>query len=595
MNTLSPAALLLALLAASCCTATHAAATRSATSSTELRTLAETSGYAKTGRMAEVERLCRAYAAHWPRQVRCTEFGRSPEGRPMLALIASDGAALSPAEARRLGRPVLLFQGGIHAGEIDGKDAGFEALRDLLEGRVAQGALGKLTIVFVPVYNVDGHERFAAWNRPNQRGPQEMGWRTTAQNLNLNRDYVKAEAPETRAMLGLLNDWDPILYVDLHVTDGAQFEEEISVQVEPAEGWDPVLAHTGRELRDTVVETLRKQGFRALNFYPSFERDDDPTSGFALGVSKPRFSTSYGATRNRYASLVETHSWKPYPRRIASTRATVVAMIELAMRQGTQWLAAARDADARMDRIAGQPVALSFRTTDATRMIEFRGYAYRREPSDVSGQLWTRYDESLPQIWQVPLKYEVVADLVVNAPPQGYVVPAGFAAMVADKLRVHGIRFQTLTTPQPSAAVQTFRAGQVAFGPRSDEGKVSVRVSGAWHPETRDIPAGSLFVPVAQPKARLVMSLLEPEAPDSLATWGFFNSAFERKEYMEDYVLEAWARELLQRDPAVRSEFEQRLHNDPQFAADPAARLQFFYRRHPSWDDRYNLYPIYRR
>jgi murein tripeptide amidase MpaA len=595
MNTPSPAALLLSLLVANGCIAAHAAAPRPETSSADLRTLAEITGYAQTGRMPEVERLCHAYARHWPKQVRCIEFGRSPEGRPMLALVASDGGALSPAEARQRRRPVLLFQGGIHAGEIDGKDAGFKALRDLLEGRVARGALGKITVVFVPVYNVDGHERFAAWNRPNQRGPEEMGWRTTAQNLNLNRDYVKAEAPETRAMLGLLNDWDPILYVDLHVTDGAQFEEEISVQVEPAEGWDPILARTGRELRDTVVDMLRKQGFRALNFYPSFEREDDPTSGFAVSVSKPRFSTSYGATRNRYASLVETHSWKPYPQRVASTQATIVAMIELAARDGARWLAAGRDADARMVGIGGQPVALSFRTTDAARMIDFRGYAYSREPSDVSGQRWTRYDESRPQVWQVPLKYEVVPDLVVNAPLQGYVVPAAYAAMVADKLGAHGIRFETLTAPQARAALQAFRAEQVEFSPRSDEGKVSVRLSGAWQNEQRDIPAGSLFVPVAQPKARLVMSLLEPQAPDSLATWGFFNSAFERKEYMEDYLLEAWARELLQRDPAVRSEFEQRLRSDPKFAADPAARLQFFYRRHPSWDERYNLYPIYRR
>ena len=170
----------------------------------DLRTVGEQSGFTRTGRYDEVERLCAAYATRWPTKVRCTEFGRTPEGRPMLALIASADGVLEPKRARERNRPVLLYQGGIHAGEIDGKDAGFLALRELLEGRAEPGALEHVTVVLVPVYNVDGHERFGRWNRPNQRGPEEMGWRTTAQNLNLNRDYTKAEAPETRAMLGLL-------------------------------------------------------------------------------------------------------------------------------------------------------------------------------------------------------------------------------------------------------------------------------------------------------------------------------------------------------------------------------------------------------
>jgi hypothetical protein len=120
-------------------------------------------------------------------------------------------------------------------------------------------------------------------------------------------------------------------------------------------------------------------------------------------------------------------------------------------------------------------------------------------------------------------------------------------------------------------------------------------VEGTWQDEARDIPASGLFVPIAQPKARLVMSLLEPQAPDSFVAWGYFAAAFERKEYMEGYVVEAVAREMLAADPAVKAEFERRLREDPAFAASPDARLEFFYRRHPSWDERYNLYPVYRR
>ena len=199
----------------------------------DLSTIAEQSGFKRTGRYEEVERLCRGFQQSWSGKVRCTEFGRTPEGRPMLALVASQDGVLDPNAARKQRRPVVLMQGGIHAGEIDGKDAGFLALREMLSGSAGAGALRRVTFVFVPVFNVDGHERFGRWNRPNQVGPEEMGWRTTAQNLNLNRDYAKAEAPEMQAMLRLLNQWDPILYVDLHVTNGADFQHDISYSIAP--------------------------------------------------------------------------------------------------------------------------------------------------------------------------------------------------------------------------------------------------------------------------------------------------------------------------------------------------------------------------
>jgi hypothetical protein len=587
-----------ASLAALCLVPLCIGATRAAAApagSDDLRTVGERSDFTRTGRYDEVERLCAAYTARWPREVRCIEFGRTPEGRPMLALVASADGVLDPARARERNRPVLLLQGGIHAGEIDGKDAGFLALRELLDGSVEPGALEHVTVVFVPVYNVDGHERFGRWNRPNQRGPEEMGWRTTAQNLNLNRDYTKAEAPETRAMLGLLGAWDPILYVDLHVTDGAQFQPDISVKLEPCLGWDPELGRVGCALRDAVLADLERQGFMSLSFYPSFVREDEPESGFEENVAEPRYSTSYWAARNRLSALVETHSWKPYARRVAATRATILAMIALAARDGATWLEDARAADARSSRLAGQRVALSYKASDAVRMIDFPGYAYVRGESEISGRPWIRYDETVPQVWRVPLKHEVVPDLEVVAPVRGYIVPVAYAAPISERLKTHGIRFEVTAAPQPGLAVQTFRADSVEQADESFEGRVALKVTGSWRNERRDVPAGALFVPIAQPEARLVMSLLEPQAPDSFVSWGLFDTAFESKEYMEAYVTEAVARDMLASDPTLRSEFERRLREDPAFAADPAARLEFFQRRHPSWDERYRLYPVYRR
>jgi hypothetical protein len=561
----------------------------------ELTTIAERSALTRTGRYDEVERLCAAFAARWPGRARCFEFGRSPENRPLLAIAVSDDGVLDPESIRARQRPVVLFQGGIHAGEIDGKDAGFIALRELLEGRENRGALARTTVLFVPVFNVDGHERFGAWNRPNQRGPQEMGWRATAQNLNLNRDYTKADAPEMRAMLALLNAWDPILYADLHVTDGAELREDLSVEVEPGDGWDLELGRTGHALRDEVLARLRGKGFHALPFYPEFVRADDPASGVAAEVRSPRYSLSYWATRNRFGALVETHSWQEYPRRVAATRETIHAMVELAARDGARWLVAARQADERARQLGGKPVALSFKNTDAVRIVDLRGYEYAQEPSAVSGQTWIRYDSTKPTLWRLPLKYEVQPALTVMAPATGYVVPGAHAAWMSEQLALHGIEFQRVVAPQPAGAVQAFRADKATTAAATFEGRSLMTVDGAWRDEQRDIGAGALFVPIAQPKARLVMSLLEPQAPDSLVSWGFFSTAFERKEYMENYVTEAVARQMLSQDAALKEEFERRLREDAAFAGSPDARLEFFYRRHPSWDERYSLYPVYRK
>lgn len=560
----------------------------------ELLTTAEQGGWKRTGRYDEVERLCASFARTYPDRVRCTILGSTPEGRSLRALVASADGSFTP----RPDRPAVVVQGGIHAGEIDGKDAGFQVLRELLEGSLlpGQNLLGRLTLVFVPVFNVDGHERFGAHNRPNQNGPEEMGWRTTAQNLNLNRDYMKAEAPEMAAMLRLLGEWDPMVYVDLHVTDGADFQPDVAVLVEPSQTGSEMLEAAARELRTALGTQLAAKGHLPLTeFYPSFVKPDDPAGGFAVGFLPPRFSTAYWALRNRLGVLVETHSWKDYAARVRATHDTMVEVLRVAAERAGAW----RQAEAAADALAvgGAPVVLAWETAPASHMIEFRGYGYRREPSPISGQPRIVYDRSRPEMWRIPLYDQLRSALTVTAPRGGYVVPAAWAARVREKLALHGVTFQTLE-PAPESAgpreVEVFRATEVSHRKDSFEGRVPTTVRGAWARERRPVPAGSLFVPVAQPRGRLAVHLLEPQGPDSLCSWGYFDAAFEQKEYMEDYVAEAVAEEMLRRDPALKAAFLQKLAAEPEFARDPRRRLEFFARRHPSWDERLNLYPVYR-
>lgn len=558
-----------------------------------LTTASERSNWTRTGRYAEVESLCRDFPKSFPGKVRCETFGTTPEGRPMLALIVSTDGTFTPAANAKKGRPVVFFQGGIHAGEIDGKDAGFWLLRDVLSGKALPGVLGQVTAVFVPVFNIDGHERFGPNNRPNQVGPEEMGWRVNAQNRNLNRDYVKADAPEMGALLTFLHAWNPILYIDLHVTDGAKFEHDVSLSIEPLNGSPESLRAEGEKLQDALISGLQAQGHLPVTFYPSFIKDDDPMSGFAEGVAPPRFSQIYWAVNGRFGMLVETHSWKPYAHRVKTTRDVLEGSLRYVASNAAAMQAAVKATDAAAESGQVRAVTLAWKHTDKNHPIEFRGYAYTLEPSPITGQKVVRYDDSKPQVWKVPLFDEVVPDLTVPLPKGGYLVSAAHAAWVEPKLRAHGLRFQRLAKEVPATEVEAFRATEAKFTPQSYEGHQGLAAKGEWKRETQALPAGSLYVPVAQPGVALVAHLLEPAGPDSLLAWGFFNAHFEQKEYIEDYVLEPFARELLAKDATVKAAWEARM-KDPAFAADPRARLRFFYERHPAYDVRMNLYPVFR-
>lgn len=576
----------------------------------DLLTLAERSDFRLTGRSDEVDSLCDAIVARWPEAVRSFDYGRSAEGRALRALIVSRSGSLTAADLQSRGVPLLMLQAGIHPGESDGKDAGFIVLRELLSATPASDLLDRVALLFVPAFNVDGHERVGRWNRPNQNGPEETGWRATAQNLNLNRDYTKAESPEMRAMLGLINEWDPLVCADLHVTDGADFEPDISLQVEPVNQGDSRLCAIGLAMRNELVAELAAQGSTPLSFYPDLVETDNPASGFVLTVYSPRFSTGYFPQRNRFTVLVETHSWKPYATRIRVTRNTILALIKLVAKNGPTWLRAAHDADAAAAALDGAEMPLAYDAAwreptpagdvaaaalpEAVETMDFRGYAYKRERSPISGVLATTYDPTTPEIWTVPYRNRVTASLVVRAPRGGYAVPVGYAEAIGAKLDYHGIAFALIPATRRFERAQVFRATHARFSAAPFEGRMLAALEGAWGEESIELGAGSMIVPIAQPRARLLMALLEPQAPDSFVAWGFFNACFEQKEQLEPYVAETIAREIFASDERARLEFNRRLTEDPIFAGSPSARLEFFLRRHASWDDHYMRYPVLR-
>jgi len=546
-----------------------------------LVTTAEQSQWLRTGRYDEAVRLCHDFAATYA-GVMCNEIGRTLQDRPIVALEIT----------RAPGKPTIYIQAGIHAGEIEGKDAGFWLLRDLLDGKVATGALAAVNIVFVPCINPDGHERFGANNRPNQRGPEEMGFRTNSTRVNLNRDWMKADSAEMGAALGVLREREPIVLVDLHTTDGAKFEHDIAALVGPLAPRGDQLDETAATLSTNLQTRLAALGHLPLSFYPSFEADDDPSSGFSIGEPPARFSQAYAGVRSRLGILVETHSWRTYKERAQSTYHLLQALLERATTDATAWQKSADEADKADQLLLGANLPVLWDNGPHTTQLQFRGYAYEKKASEISGGTWIVYDETKPQIWDIPLKDEVVPVVTVNVPREGYIIDGGFAAVVAPILDRHGIAYAKVNG-QPKVAVDVWRASKVTFEPPY-ESRARVKLEGAWSPETRTLDQGAIFVTLRQKKVRLIVHLLDPMSVDSLAQWGHLVGAFERKEYMESYVAEEVAREMLAKDPSLRATFEADVAADPELAKSPGKKLEWFYRRHPSWDERFNMLPIYK-
>ena len=522
-------------------------------------------------------------ASDW---IRIEEFGTSPEGRPIYAVIASkDGATLDPS------KPVILAQAGIHPGEIDGKDAGMMLLRDIaFYGR--DDLLDGANLILIPILSVDGHERASAYSRPNQRGPRIQGWRNTATNQNLNRDYMKLDQPEMQAVRGLILKYQPDLYVDIHVTDGLDYQYDVTYGYNGENGiWSrsPATAlWLDNAFKPAMNDALEAQGHIPGELVFGID-DQNPRAGLSDGGLGERFSNGWGSAAHVPTILIENHSLKPYDQRVLGTYVFLETALTVLADEGSD-LRAAVEAD-RALRPATVPTNF-VPSEEPVSIRPFKGIRYETYVSPASGREEVRWlGVADPELWQMPF-YGSVPTLEL-ARPEAYWVPAHRADII-ERLKMHGIEMETLTEAR-TVSVEMLRLEDIRLSPRTNEGHVPVRVGGVT-PEARDwtFPAGSVRVSTDQPLGDVVVLLLEPQSSESFFAWGMFLEVLNRVEYIEGYAIAPLAEAMLAADPALKAEFEAKLAADPEFAANGDARLAWFYERTPFYDDRFNLYPVAR-
>nr|WP_237452252.1 M14 family metallopeptidase [Qipengyuania algicida] len=547
-------------------------------------TPAEKSDMVSTTTYAEMRAYMERLANASP-LIHVVTIGKTALGRDLIAVVASKDLGADTIDGLDKVKPTVLAQAGIHPGESDGTDAGMMLLRDIaLRGKA--DLLDKVNFVFVPIFNVDGHENASEFGRPNQRGPKEQGWRTTAQNINLNRDYIKADAPAMQAMLRLINRLDPELYLDLHVSDGVDFAYDITFGFQ-----DAPYAHSPAEnewlenvFRKEVNGALQEQGHIPGPLVLAVD-DRHPENGLMLPAFPPRFSHSYGDLRHMPAVLVEDHALKPYKQRVLGDY--------ILLQQSLKTVAAHRDELAgaiAKDKSRRGKMVLTWQTKKKpVRIVPFRQMKAEHFQSSISGTEEIRYLGKAAPERPYPL-YGSKPDFVLD-PPKAYYVSVAYPKVIA-RLREQGIRMQALEAPT-TVKVDMIRVHDPKLSdmPLGDRVRVS---AGSFTHETHEqtYMPGSVRIPTDQPLGELAETMLEPRAEDSLFQWGFFMGMLTRTEYIEGYVIEPLAAQMMARDPALKKAFQAKLNSDPKFAKDPDARLAWFYERTPYYDSDYLLYPV---
>ena len=521
-----------------------------------------------------------------PQTLKMVSLGKSPQGRDIWMVIASKEGHFTPDALKRSNKPTLLWQCGIHSGEIDGKDSGVMMLRDMTVRGTKRDLLERANLLFIPILSVDGHERASKYNRSNQRGPEVQGWRTTARNLNLNRDYAKVDSPEMRAVVRALDEWQPDLYFDVHVTDGHDLQYDVTWTASGEHGLSPESNKWIERVMSARLDKDLAASGHVPGRYLGFADPLDYRKGVVGGSYEPRYSNGYGDFRHLPTVLVETHALKPYDQRVFGTYVMLESVMRLlADQQGAELRAAAERDRARRPK----DVPLDWTKADApSHEVEILGIEHRVAPSPISGTLRIEW-LGRPLTMRVPY---FPSDKVTAraARPKAYWVPAPWGEVI-ERLRVHGIKTEPIDDWR-EVDVTMYRLRDPKLDPQPFEGRVRVTATPTPEKRREKFPPGSVRVPTDQPLGDLAVALLEPAGPDSFFQWGFFHEVLQRTEYIDAYIMEPMAERMLKEDPKLREEFTKKLAEDKDFAASPSKRLEFFYERTPYYDERWRLYPV---
>lgn len=481
------------------------------------QTRPERTNYEETSRYQDVMDFIDALKLDTP-SLKLGWLGYSFQGRRLPMIVYGDVADTRPETLRRSGKVIVYIQANIHAGEVEGKEAMLELLRELRRGEHAEWKR-RLVLLIVPIYNADGNDMISLHNRPLQHGPiGGMGQRANAQGLDLNRDHMKLESPETVSFVRMLNEYDPHITLDLHTTNGSFHGYHItySFALNPIvdEGLD---AFTRNDFFPKVTAKMQAKKWRIHRYGDYLEKTPAGPAGYYFWAHEPRFNSNYVGVRNRLAILCESYSYLPFPQRIASMKALVVSILDVANANASAVKSAVASADVNAARIRpGDSLSVRGEIVESDPAQEIILAPVIEERNPYSGEIMYRMNEdSLRTI--ITKEYYGTRAVKRAAAPLFYAVPDSLPELSA-LLKRHGIHIDTLRSPATGVG-ERFIITQNRQAEREFQKHRMRTLEGRFEPVTMTVPAGTLIVPMDQPLARLAFTLLEPESEDGAVSW----------------------------------------------------------------------------
>ena len=516
------------------------------------------------------------------------EIGGTDTYYPLHVIYYSNDSHFDLASWKKQGRMILLTNNGIHPGEPDGIDACMMLLRDAASGKIK--VPDNVVLAVIPVFNIGGALNRNSYSRANQNGPEAYGFRGSAQNLDLNRDFIKLDARETRSLEQLFRRLDPDVFIDNHVSDGADYQHIMTLL---ATQHNKLGGATGKYMDKTFVPMIyadmKKKGYDLVPYVNDFSTT--PDHGWTEFYDLPRFSSGYAAMWQTMAFVPETHMLKPYKQRVEATYALMRSFIKLA----------AANADAIQEARIQDRTSLAKKTeltlnwkADTTKyaMIPFKGYTPEYKKSEVSGQRRLHYDHEKPFTKEVPFYNHFIATEKVSV-PRAYVIKQGWVDVI-ERLKWNDVAMQQVDH-DTTLELTVYHIDKYETVPHPYEKHYLHRnVQVQKSTEKIKLIKGDYIIPTDQLAKRYMVETLEPTAPDAFFAWGFFDAVLQEKEYFSDYVFEETAAKLLKNDAQLRQLLEEKQRTDTAFAKNGAAQLEFVYKHSKYAEREYMRYPVFR-
>lgn len=524
-------------------------------------------------------------------EIAITTHDRTDSGRPLHLVTLSLDDDFDFDRLHEKQKVVLLINNAIHPGEPDGVDASMLFLRDLMLNRDEyEEQLQNVVVAIIPFYNIGGVLNRNSTTRTNQNGPKEYGFRGNVRNYDLNRDFIKNDTRNARAFTRLFHEVDPDIFIDTHVSNGADYQYVMTMDIAQKDKLGgPLAGFLEDRMMPFLFDYMQAAGSEMIPYVNL--GGGTPDKGYSQFFDSPRYSTGYTALFHTIGFMSESHMLKPYGPRVWATYHYLHGMLKL-MSRDAELIRRLRD-ETKQSVKTQQRFDIRWKL-DKTRHtpLRFKGYEATRIDSQVTGKKRLFYDRSKPFDKTVPYYNHYVADVTVDKPAY-FVIPQGWHT-VLDLLQLNQVHLEELQQ-DTKLDVEVYHIEDFKTVERPFEGHylhydVEVKTS----QERLTFSKGDYLVPVNQWVNRYIVETLEPQAVDSFFAWNFFDTILQRKEGFSSYVFEDEAQRLLEADPELVARFEERKQSDPEFAESSQAQLNFLFENSPHYEQAHLRYPIYR-